>query len=179
MGLEIALTTDVDPTVFAHKQGAEILNPCIHIPALGHELILRVEFPVDLQEHAVGILIGQHRVFSRLGRDDLDGVTFVHAQSPLDDVEGMYSVAGQIAASEIAAEVPRYHVRRTAVTMKPAVERTPWRRAEPLVPIETFGYGFGGQAHIVAGSGEAYIDDLDLADGTLLDQSARLLEFGR
>ena len=68
---------------------------------------------------------------------------------------------------------------RLLIVMKPIVERPPRRWAEPQVPIQALGDRFGRKIDGAAGAGKTDVDNLDLADGTLLDQPAGLTELVR
>ena len=177
--LQVTSATDVYPAFLAHKQGAETGDGRLPVPSCWHEEALLIQPPAHhLQEHAAGVLIGQCGNLPGLGGSDLDGAAIVHAEAPLDHVEGMYGVAGEVAAAEISAEVPGHDVRGPAVRMKTAVVRAPGRRAEPEVPIQAFGHRLGRQTDVAARARMIDVDDAYFPDRTSAHQVAGLMKLG-
>ena len=170
---EVALPADVDPPSLADKDGAERLDGSDRIPTLGDDVVFGIEATVDdVQRRAVGIFECYTGRLARLRRNHFDRARCIGAQSPLYRIECMDAAAGQAAAAEVAADVPRNDVSRRSEMVQPVIEWPPRGWAKPQVPIERVRNGFGRQIGIAAGAVVDGVDAFDLSQNAIADQLA-------
>ncbi len=128
-------------------------------------------------DDAVGIdVLHAVRGLGIVGRDDLDGAGFIHAEAPLGDVVVVRAHVGVAAAGVFAIVAPGGEVIVHAPGAEHRVVRPHGRGAEPEVPVEAGLHLLGGQVAPAARAAHADGDGLDLAQPAAADDFRRLAE---